>query len=152
MENLQFYYRIVEEAIAKLGMDPTAVRSKKEGQWALKKGSARVWLDLWHIEKEKRAYFQVIGHIMQVPNSNTDKLFQELLTINHQLYGSAFTIHNNNVWIKVIREVDSLQVNEAHAMIQRVGTYSDHYDDILKRKYPDIDVGGFRAPEDIVPV
>jgi len=138
MEDLKVYYDMVESCITRLGVDAVSSRGTEDGQWSLVKGSAKVWLDLWHIEKESRAYFQVLSPVLKVTDVVTDKkseFLDELLKINHSLYGVAFTIHNDFLWIKVIREVKGLDEDEAMAMISRVGTYSDEYDDYLKDKY-----------------
>jgi hypothetical protein len=138
MEDLKVYYQMVEDCISRLGVDPVSARGTEEGQWSLVKGSAKVWLDLWHIEKESRAYFQVLSPVLKmtdVPDLRRAELLEELLKINHSLYGVAFTIHNDFLWIKVIREADGMDSNEAMAMMTRVGTYSDEYDDYLRDKY-----------------
>jgi hypothetical protein len=143
MSELQNAYRIVEQCIENLGLDPTTVRGEKEGQWSLNKGSAKVWIDVWHIEKEDRAYFQAMSPVMQDPANNTD-LYRELLEINDKLFGVAFTLYNGWVWLKMIREVEGMDENEAFAMITRIGNYADQYDDLLIGKYATVahDNGG----------
>ena len=136
MENLETYYNLVEECIGKLGVDAASCRGEKPGQWSLKKGSVNVWIDVFHLEKEGRAYFQVMSPVMKVPTQNKGGLFEELLTINDRLFGVAFTLYKETVWLKVIREVQGMDVNEAFAMITRIGNYADQYDDELKAKYP----------------
>ena len=136
MENLETYFNIVEACITKLGVDPAVCRGEKAGQWNLKKGSVNVWIDVFHIEKEGRAYFQVMSQIMKVPPTNKEALFEELLTINDRLFGVAFTVYKGIVWLKVIREVQGMDTDEAFAMITRIGNYADQYDDELKAKYP----------------
>ncbi len=133
---MQQYINIIEEAIKLIGIDPATCRGEKPTQWNLTKGSASVWLDLWHIEKEARAYFQAISPVLSLDTvSNVAALTKELLELNHQLYGTAFTIYNNTVFVKVIREADGMDATEANAMILRVGSYADQYDDYLKNKY-----------------
>lgn len=139
--DLSPYYQLVENTITKLGIDPSTCRSKnndgavKPGAWNLKKGSAKVWIDLWYIEKENRPYFQVMSPVMQIPANKQGELFKELLEINDKLYGVAFTIYNKWVWLKVIREVDGMDESEAFAMLTRIGNYADQYDDALMQKY-----------------
>lgn len=137
MVNLDAYFKIVEDAIKAIGIKPEDCREEKIGQWTLQKGSAKVWLDLWHLEKENRVYFQVISPVLDLATlkGNAIDLYKELLEINHQLYGVGFTIYNNWVYIKVIREADGMDTNEANAMLWRVGSYADQYDDYLKNKY-----------------
>lgn len=135
MKELDNYYNLIEEAIKGLGVDPEKCVGKTKGQWNLQKGSVSVWLDVWHIEKEDRAYFQAISPVMRIPTNRKEEFFEELLSLNHSLFGVSFTIYNGNVWLKAIREVDGLDKNEAMFMTTRIGNYSDHYDDILKEKY-----------------
>ncbi len=133
---MQQYINIIEDAIKLIGIDPTTCRGEKPGQWNLVKGSANVWLDLWHVEQEKRVYFQAKAPVISLQGvNNVGALCQEMLEINHSLYGCAFTIYKDFAYVKVIREADGLDANEANAMILRVGSYADQYDDYLKGKY-----------------
>lgn len=135
-EDLSKYYGMVEECISRLGVDPAICRHETTaGKWSLVKGSAKVWIDVWHIENEGRAYFQVMSPVMQIPVDNRGALFQELLQINDKLFGVAFTIFNDWVWLKVIREVKGMDGDEAFAMLTRIGNYADQYDDLLINKY-----------------
>lgn len=142
MENLQYYYDMVDTCIRDLGVDPALCRGDKAGQWNLKKGSASVWIDVWHIEQENRAYFQALAPVIQiVPSMNQTALFQELLELNYTLYGVAFVKFNDWIYVKLIRECDGLEQKEAAATINRVGWYADEYDDRLKVKYGAITAG-----------
>lgn len=135
MENLTSYYSIVEKCIAGLGIDAAGCRGEKPGQWNLRKGSALVWVDVMYIEKEQRAYYQVMAPVMPLPKGDLTAFYQELLEINYGFYGVAFVKYENYIYIKIIREADGLDENEALAMLNRVGNYADHYDDELKAKY-----------------
>jgi hypothetical protein len=141
MENIQYYYDMVENCIRDNGVDPAECRGEKAGQWNLKRGSASVWIDVWHIEQENRAYFQVLAPVMQIPATNQQELFQELLELNYNLYGVAFVKFNDWIYIKMIRECDGLEQKEAAAAITRVGWYADEYDDKLKVKYGLVQAG-----------
>lgn len=141
MENLNYYYQMVENCIRDLGVDPTICRGEKEGQWSLTKGSAAVWIDVWHIEQENRAYFQVLSPVMQVPPTRQQEFFQELLELNYTFYGVAFVKFQDWIYVKLIREVDGMEQSEAAATINRVGWYADEYDDRLKVKYGIVQAG-----------
>ena len=132
---------MVENCIKALGVDPAVCRGEKPGQWNLQKGSASVWIDVWHIEQEGRGYFQVLAPVMQLPENNREAFFQELLELNYGFYGAAFVKFNDWVYVKMIRELDGLEEKEAAATMSRVGWYADEYDDKLKVKYG-IVVGG----------
>lgn len=135
MQDLTPYYQIVEECIQELGVDPVGCRGKEPGQWNLRKGSARVWIDLWHIESENRAYYQVMSPVLPIPKENVKAFYEELLLINDKLFGVAFTVHKNWAWLKVVREVEGMDHNEAMAMMVRVGKYADRYDNELADRY-----------------
>lgn len=137
MQQLQFFYNIVENAIAKLGIDPQVARRPKAGQWTIRKGQVPVWIDVFHSQQEQRIYFQVASPIMKMPHNGKAELALELLELNNLLYGVAFCTSKGNLFIKTIREAEGLDLNEAHAMILRVGNYADKYDDQLRQKYPD---------------
>lgn len=143
MEDLTYHYAIVEKAIRDLGVDPTTCRGENPGSWNMVKGSARIMLDLWYVEQEKRAYFSVISPVMKFPKSSSESLSRELLSINHLLYGAAFTLYNDVVYMRTIREVDGMDSSEAGAMLLRVANYADHYDDILQQKFPYMEKMGF---------
>ena len=136
MDSLNFYYNIVENAIAKIGLDPQVARQQQAGKWTITKGKIPVWIDVYYIEREKRIYFQVASPVMKMPGTDNGKLALELLSLNNQLFGVAFCTNNNHVYIKTIREAEGLDMNEALSMIMRVGNYADQYDDVLKKKFP----------------
>lgn len=133
--SIQTYYNIVESCISSLGVDPALCRGENAGQWSLVKGSAKVWIDVWHIEREGRAYMQVMCPLMAIPATNQGAFYQELLETNDKLFGCAFSIYNGWVWLKVIRECDGIDEKETMAMINRIGNYSDQYDDYFINKY-----------------
>ena len=135
MENLANYYAIVEGTITDLGINPADCRGQKPGQWDLKKGSANVWVDIMYIEKEQRAYFQVMAPVTQIPSTNLEEFYKELLEINYGFYGVSFVKFETWIYIKIIREADGLDKSECTNMINRVGNYADYYDDILQEKY-----------------
>jgi len=135
MADLSVYYQMIESVISSLGVDPATCRGQKPGEWNLQKGSATIWVDIMWLEKEQRAYYQVMSPVCQLPKGDLTHFYQELLEINHGLYGVAFVKYETWVYIKMIREVEGLDAAEAGAMLNRVGNYADHYDDILKQKY-----------------
>lgn len=136
MQDLSSSFSMIEAIFSEFGIDPVACRGEKPGQWALVRGSAKVWVDIWYIESEGRAYFQCMSPVMMFPAPEKHgEFFKELLEINDQLFGVGFTIYNGWAWLKHIRELDGLDQAEATATINRIGVYADKYDDILKAKY-----------------
>ncbi|HEY6162021.1 MAG TPA: YbjN domain-containing protein [Bacteroidia bacterium] len=135
MERIEHYYEMIDNIIKGFGVDPSACKSETPGQWNLKKGSAPVWVDVWKMQDQEYGYLQIMAPICEVPVNNQHLFTKELLEINHQLYGVAFTIYKEWAYLKMIRELDGLDESEALAMFNRIGNYADQYDDILKNKY-----------------
>ena len=133
MIDFQPYYRMVEECIRRLGVNPDNCRGDRTGQYNLSKGSASVWIDFF--ENDGRGYYQVVSPVMAIPDSNRDALYHDLLQINDALYGVAFSVYGDWVWLKAIREVDNMDADEAMAILLRIGNYADHYDDYLRQRY-----------------
>ncbi len=143
MDNLNFYYNIVENAIAKIGLDPQKSRARVAGKWTITKGKIPVWIDVVFHQSEKRIYFQVASPVMKMPQTNVTTVTMDLLETNNYLYGVAFCINKGNVFIKTLREAEGLDMNEAYSMILRVGNYAHQYRKSLNDKYPG------RAPVDV---
>ncbi len=148
MQPIQVYYQMVENVIKELGVDPALCRGQNLGQWNMKLGSASVWIDVFQSKDQNGnfidgGYFQMMAPVLDVPTERQGEFFQELLEINHNLYGVAFTKFQNGIYIKSIRELDNLEQSEVMATFNRVGRYADQYDDVLKAKY----AGAGRAPQ-----
>ncbi len=136
MQDLQFYYDMVDSCVKELGADPLKARlPNKKGEWELTKGSITLWISITYLEQNKTTYVQVLAPVVNVPTSSVQKFYEELLEINHTLYGVAFTKYDKWVYIKAIREVEGLDNNELFNMITRVGNYADMYDDVFWAKY-----------------
>ena len=136
MTDLENGIALVESAIKQMNIDPVACRGKIPGQYTMVQGSIQIWIDIFFSEKENACYFQVMSPILSLNGvTNSAALYEELLKINDGFYNVAFTIYDNTVWLKNIREVKGLDESEIIAQIRRVGTYGDQYDDILKQKY-----------------
>jgi len=135
MKNIEHYYEIVDNCIKRLGVDPAICKGDKPGQWDLKKGSASVWIDVWKKENEDYGYMQIMAPISEIPATNKEAFYQEVLEINHDLYGVGMTKFENWIYIKMIRELEDLSEEEAFAMFNRIGNYADQYDDFFKDKY-----------------
>ncbi len=137
MKDINYYYTMVENVIRDLGVDPSMCKEEKSGQWSLKKGSASVWIDVWATEGDNSflGYIQIMAPVVEIPVSNRETFFREILDINHKLYGVGMTAYGDWIYIKTVRELDGLDQAEAAAMFNRVGGYADDYDDLLKEKY-----------------
>ncbi len=135
MPNLHKYYSTVEEAIAKIGLDPAKFRGEQEGEWTLLRGEHSIWIDVWNDPIEKVAYLQVVAPVIEIPEEYQTVLFRELLEINLQLCGIAFCVHGENIVLKGTRVAEGLDVEEAYAMIMLVSKYVSNFFPKLWKKY-----------------
>lgn len=135
MPKLDKYYTIVEQAIAKIGLDPASFRGEQLGDWTLQRGDYSIWIDVWYDQNEKVSYVQVVAPVMEIPEETQNLLFRELLQINVQLCGVAFCVHGNKIILKATRVAEGLDVEEAYAMIMLVGKYVNNFAPRLLKKY-----------------
>lgn len=135
MLNLKKYYSTVEQAITKIGLDPTKFRGEQEGEWTLHRGEYTIWIDVWNDPVEKVAYLQVVAPVMEIPEESQTVLFRDLLQINLQLCGIAFSVHGEKVVLKGTRVAEGLDVEEAHAMIMLISKYVSNFSPILLKRY-----------------
>ena len=135
MTDLKKYNQLVENCIKKIGVDPTTCYDKNSNQWFLKKGSADVAIAVRWEEVNKAAYIQILSPVMQIPSSNKESFYKDLLEINLSLYGVAFAMDTKWAYLGMVREAEGIDENEMMNMLQRVGNYADHLDDKLKAKY-----------------
>jgi len=149
MESIQHYYNLVEGVLTDYKIDPAVARGQNPGQWNLTLGSASIWVDVFLTKDAdgnptQYGYVQVLAFVCEVPVNNQNLFTKELLEINHQLYGVAFTIFQEKAYIKSIRELEGLDKSEVKATFDRVGIYANDWDDKLKTKYLAY-TGGSRA-------
>jgi len=144
---IDYYYNLIEEALAEYKLDPKTARGQHAGQWNLKFGSASIWADVFQSKDAQGnltqyGYFQALALVCDVPVSNQALFTKELLEINHTLYGVAFTIYREKAYIKAIRELEGLDKSEVKATFDRVSIYANDWDDKLKQKYFGFSDGG----------
>ena len=141
MSILTDYYKIVEEVIKNLGIDPIECREMDEddivedGQWNLSKGNASIWIDVFYDETNKENYFQVFCPLIEVPNGKMGEVATDALEIGHILFGIGFTRVENWLYLKHIRELTDLSKNEISNIIDRIGAYGEEYEEYFREKY-----------------
>ena len=141
MSLLTDYYKIVEDVIKDLGVDPVECRGMDEddivedGQWNLSKGNASIWIDVFYDETNKENYFQVFCPVIEVPNGKMGEAATDALEIGHILFGIGFTRVENWLYLKHIRELTDLSKNEIANIIDRIGVYGEEYEEYFREKY-----------------
>ncbi|MBN8702803.1 MAG: YbjN domain-containing protein [Bacteroidetes bacterium] len=134
------YYQLVEQAIYELGLNPADCRGEQQGSWNLRKGSATVYVNILPLAEQDGTvgcYFACSSPVVDLyAIQPSERLFKELLQINALLHGGiAFSILNDFVYLGYIREVRGLDLEEVLATFDRIGNYTDYYDDVLKKQY-----------------
>ncbi len=132
--NLEVYFQLAEDALKEIGVAPETVR-KSIGQWALQKGSANIDLIIWYDKKNQSAYIQVSATVVKAPEQNKEAFYSEILDINAKIFGVGMVKIDPWIIMRHVREVEDIDVGELVRTIHRVATYTDIYDDYLKKKY-----------------
>lgn len=137
---IEHYFKMVDDVLTEYGIDPESSRSTRNGQWNLKVGSAKIFVDVYQSKDDQGnltqyGYFQVVSPVCEVPVNNQHLFTKELLEANHSLYGVAFTIYKETAYLKAIRELEALDNSEIRNTLNRVGRYADDWDDRLKARY-----------------
>jgi len=136
MQDLTPYFQMAERCFTALGIQPESARTEQPGEYTITKGDARIHIFISYIEQNQDYYFWAVAPICEMPHEELRKKFyEELLETNHTLYGAAFTKYDKWIYIKTIREIRGMDVDEMFNLITRVGNYADMYNDILWAKY-----------------
>lgn len=135
-QDLSAYYFIVDNAMRGLGLEPGDTRGDLPGQWNLAYGELSINIDLWEVEEQDgKVVFQVQAPIMALPQEGLTELYRELLEINYLLYANAFSIVEQTVYLKTMRDADGLKEKEITQMVEFCGFYAEHYQLALLDKY-----------------
>ncbi|MBI3142200.1 MAG: YbjN domain-containing protein [Bacteroidetes bacterium] len=135
-QDLSAYYFIVDNAMRGLGLEPGDTRGDLPGQWNLAYGDLTVNIDLWEVEaQDGKVVFQVQAPIITLPTHGLAELYRELLEINYLLYANAFSIVEQTVYLKTMRDASGLKEKEIGQMVEFCGFYAEHYQRELLQKY-----------------
>lgn len=127
---------LIENSIRDLKVDPAACRGQNPGQWSLIYKGSTVWIDVFnHQNTPDRWYFQVMSPLVAIPDKNLESFYQNLLEINHNLYGSWITKKDAWTYVMCLREAAGLDQNEVNATLDRVAFYCSDYQGKIKFKF-----------------
>lgn len=120
----------IENAIGKLGIDPTEARTQNEGQWNISKDQKiQIMLDLW--EEKGLLFFQVLTPVCEVGDANNVDFFKLLLSENHGFCEAAFTILDNGVYLKHTSDAEGLTEEKILKLITRIAFYNEVFSEKL---------------------
>ena len=144
MDYIAHYLRVIEEAISKMGIDPAAVRTPRPAVWQIEKGSARVRIEIFQLAENGPFGFNVMSPIFNVSESAPSHVYGELLQINHKILGAGFSLFDDIIYLRSTRMLEGMDANEAVQIIGMVAGAADHYDDLLKERFPEMNRIGYK--------
>ena len=120
---IQPLYKLVDDAITELGLNPEEVRGTQPGQWNLKKGKFDIMIDLW--EQENQYIFQVVAPLCGLPEGNKEEFLMHLLEKNYGLSSLAYAVLNDTVFLKYTTEARSLVKEHVAALLTKIAFYAE---------------------------
>lgn len=120
---LQNYYKLVDEAIAALGLNPDETKGEMPGQWNLKKGKFDIMIDVW--EQEKQFLFQIVSPLCALPDENKEAFLLHLLQKNYGLSGVAYAIMEDSVFLKYTTEASALTKDNIISLLTKTAFYAE---------------------------
>lgn len=138
MNPISDYYEVIESAVAQLGIDPSTCRSEEEeGTWHLAKGDITVIVHVWMLAEgdEEVPYIMVFSPLYPVGDHLPKSFYEDLLTLNHTMVGTSFTIHDGAFMLRSVREALNIDESEMLRMLHRVGNYAEEYVPALTARY-----------------
>ncbi len=115
----------VEGTLKTLGLEASEAKTG-EGQYNIsKENNVDLLIDVW--EENERVFFQVMTSVSELKADNLEVL-KMLLQENHGLVEAAFTIINNEIYIKETIECSAFFNQErAISTITRIAYYGEVY-------------------------
>lgn len=120
---IQQFYKLVDDAITDLGLNPEEVRGEQAGQWNLKKGKFDIMIDLW--EQENQHIFQVVAPLCGMPEENREAFLLHLLEKNYGLSSLAYAVMNDTVFLKCTTEASSLVKEQIVMLLTKTAFYAE---------------------------
>jgi hypothetical protein len=138
---------LVEEVVARLGIDPAKVRGEDRDDlatWSIQRGSAVILVSVAINDRGDAASLSAVSPLMSLPPD--DKLlpfFRRLLELNGRgLVNASFGLLGDRVVVKSERPTAFLDSAEVEQIILHLSAVADTYDDRLVAEF-----GGHRATD-----
>ncbi len=120
---IETYYKVVDEAVAALGLDAEELRGEQPGQWNLKKGRFDIMVDLW--EQENQHLFQIVCPLCGIPEENREGFLINLLQKNYGLSAMTYAVMDNIVFLKYTTEAAPLTSENIVALLTKTAFYAE---------------------------
>lgn len=120
---LETYYKLVDEAITALGLNPDETRGEQAGQWNLKKGRFDIMIDVW--EQENHFLFQVVCPLCMLPDENREAFMSHMLQKNYGMSSLAYAIMEESVFLKHTTEMNMLTKENITSLLTKTAFYAE---------------------------
>ena len=120
---IQSYYKLVDDAVAELGLSPEETKGEQPGQWNLKKGRFEIMVDVW--EQEKQFLFQIVAPLCGLPKENKEGFMLNLLQKNYGLSSLAYAVMEDSVFLKHTTEMGSLTKENIVMLLTKTAFYAE---------------------------
>lgn len=129
---LETYFKIVDDAISALGLNPEETRGSQLGQWNLKKGQFDILVDVW--EQENHILFQIVAPLCTLPEENKEAFMLHLLKKNYGLSALSYSIMDDSVFLKHTTEMHSLTKENIIALFSKTAFYAEQSEFVPNEK------------------
>jgi hypothetical protein len=132
---LESYIPVVEEAITAFGISAEENRLPDGKTWALKRGSATVYMTINHVNNYFGERDILVLHcpIAPIPEGqNLHDVFERMLRENHAFVSERFTIYENYICLVTARDLSGLSSDEVKISIDSFTFMADAFDDKVK--------------------
>lgn len=123
---IETYYKLVDAAVADLGLNPNEVRGEQPGQWNLKKGKFDIMVDVW--EQENQVLFQIVSPLCSLPDENREAFLIHILQKNYGMSSLAYSIMEDSVFLKYTTEANTLTKEMILLLLSKTAFYAEMSD------------------------
>lgn len=120
---LENCYKLVDEAVAALGLNVEEIRGDQPGQWNLKKGKFDIMVDVW--EQENQFLFQIVCPLCGIPQENRENFLLYLLQKNYGLSSLTYAVMENSVFLKHTTEANTLSADTIVSLLTKTAFYAE---------------------------
>jgi hypothetical protein len=116
----------VESVLTGMGIPAKEARTENEGQWNIAKSQEiQLMLDVW--EEHNHRFFQVMSYVCSLGDDTRPDFLKLLLEENHGFCETAFTVLDNNVYLKYTTEADEISEDRILKSITRIAYYNEMF-------------------------
>lgn len=120
----------IENVLTQMGIPAEEARTENEGQWNIAKSEKiQLMLDVW--EENGHHFFQVLSFVCPLVDDGRSDFLKLLLQENHGFCETAFTILDDQVFLKYTTEADDISDERIYKSLTRVAYYNEMFQEKL---------------------